>query len=89
MDTSPKNLIEEIIENAVSPDPVPEPEAINAPGLDPADDDLDTEADVPLNPGLPATEKPAFDPEIDQQIQEEIKSGVRDPNSISNPDAGI
>jgi hypothetical protein len=71
-----------------------DPELINAPGLDPAEDtgdegDLD-DVDPELDPEVPDPIKPDFDlPAPDDVIREEIDAGIRDPNSISNPDAGI
>lgn len=71
-----------------------DPELINAPGLDPAEetgDEVDPDdVDPELDPEIPDPIKPDFDlPAPDDVIREEIDSGIREPNSISNPDAGI
>lgn len=73
------------------PDPI-DPELINTPGLNPEDED---EAPGGADPGLDPEELPdsikpdAGYPAPDDLIKEEIDSGVRDRNRISNPDAGI
>ena len=73
------------------PDPI-DPELINTPGLNPEDEDeMPGGADPGLDPEeLPDSIKPDADhPAPDDVIREEIETGVRDRNSISNPDAGI
>lgn len=73
------------------PDPI-DPELINTPGLNPEDEDeMPGGADPGLDPEeLPDSINPAtYPPAPDDVIREEIESGVRDRNSISNPDAGI
>jgi hypothetical protein len=70
-----------------------DPELINTPGLNPdadEDEDAEDEVDPELDPELPDPITPDVDlPEPDEVIREEIDSGVRDPQRISNPDAGI
>ncbi len=68
-----------------------DPELINTPGLDPEnEDDIEGEPDPGLDPDITDPEKPDSDlPTPDDVIREEIDSGIREPNRISNPDAGI
>lgn len=79
----PEEYSDDFEADPASPDTI-DPELINAPGLNPEDDD--GEGQVAPEPEIP---HPDADPEPDEVIREEIESGVRDRNSISNPDAGI
>ncbi len=99
LDPSATNVIEtpedESAENSADyeadpadPDTI-DPELINAPGLDPEDDDL-AEEDAGPDADIADPVEPDFDlPAPDEAASEEVESGVRDPNNINSPGAGI
>lgn len=84
----PEEYSDDFEADPASPDTI-DPELINAPGLNPEDDDGEGQVAPESEPEIPDSSDPDGDPEPDEVIREEIESGVRDRNSISNPDAGI
>ena len=82
----PEEYSDDFEVDPASPDTI-DPELINTPGLNPEDDDGEGQVAPESVPEI--QEQPDADPEPDEVIREEIESGVRDRNSISNPDAGI
>lgn len=84
----PDELSDEFEADPASPDTI-DPELINAPGLNPEDDDGEGQVAPEQAPETQEPSQPDADLEPDDVIREEIESGVRDRNSISNPDAGI
>ena len=85
-ESQPEEYSDDFEADPASPDTI-DPELINAPGLNPEDDDGEGQVAPESAPEI--QEQPEANPEPDEVIREEIESGVRDRNSISNPDAGI
>jgi hypothetical protein len=67
-----------------------DPELINAPGLDPEDDDLAEEVDPDQEIDIPDPLEPDFDlPKPDEAVGQDNELAIPDRNTIRNPDAGI